>query len=138
MIDDCRDSLTLSPLAVETGLVLDHGQVVRLHQAPRDPRHGRRGANQLLAPLVESPDVAAERVLVAEGLEAVFAGDQVRLGLVHVPDVAGEGVPGQLLVTIWTRLLSSVTEIETSFNIFNHSFSSMGKPQKMRGRVKGD
>ena len=64
--------------------------------------------------------MAAERVLVSESLEAVFAGDQVRLGLVHVPDVAGESVPGQLLVTIWTRLLSSVTEIETSFNIFNH------------------
>ena len=103
-------------LTVETGLVLHHGQVVRLHQAPGDPGHGGRGPNQLLAPLMESPDVAAERVLVAEGLEAVFAGDQVRLGLVHVPDVAGEGVPGQLLVTIWTRLLSSVTETETSLN----------------------
>ena len=89
--------------------------MVWLHQAPGDPCHGGSGANQLLAPLVESPDVAAERVLVAEGLEAVFAGDQVRLGLVHVPDVAGEGVPGQLLVTIWTGLLGSVTEIETSY-----------------------
>ena len=102
-------------LAVETGLGLDHGQMVRLHQAPGDPGHGGRGPDQLLAPLVEPPDVAAQRVLVAEGLEAVFAGDQcVGLGLVHVPDVAGEGVPGQLLVTIWTRLLGSVTEKETS------------------------
>ena len=59
---------------------------------------------------MESPDVAAERVLVPEGLEAVFAGDQVRLGLVHVPDVAGEGVPRQLLVTVGTGLLGSVAE----------------------------
>ena len=67
--------------------------MVWLHQAPGDPCHGGSGANQLLAPLVESPDVAAERVLVAEGLEAVFAGDQVGLGLVHVPNVAGKSMP---------------------------------------------
>ena len=54
--------------------------------------------------------MATERVLVPEGLEAVFAGDQVRLGLVHVPDVAGEGVPRQLLVTVGTGLLGSVAE----------------------------
>ena len=51
--------------------------MVSLHQAARDPSHGGGGPDQLLASLVESPDVAAERVLVAEGLEAVFAGDQV-------------------------------------------------------------
>ena len=54
--------------------------------------------------------MAAERVLVPESLEAVFAGYQVSLGLVHVPDVARESVPRQLLVTIGTGLLGSVAE----------------------------
>ena len=51
--------------------------------------------------------MAAERVLIPEGLEAVFAGDQVRLGLVHVPDVAGESVPGELLEAVRTGLLTA-------------------------------
>ena len=64
-------------------------------------------ADQFLAPFMEPPDVAAERVFVSECLHAVLAGHQVRLGPVHVPDVAGESVPGELLETVRTGLLTA-------------------------------
>ena len=74
---------------------------------------------ELLATLVEPPDVAAEGVLVSEGLEAVFARDQrVGLRLVHVADVAGERVPGQLLIAVRTRLLASAEKIMIEACIF--------------------
>ena len=47
--------------------------------------------------LVEPPHVTPEAVLVPEGLAAAAALDEARLCPVHVPDVATEGVPGELL-----------------------------------------
>ena len=55
--------------------------------------------------LVEPPHVTAQAILIPKHLVAVLAGDVAGLGLVHVPDVTGEGVPGQLLIAVWTRLL---------------------------------
>ena len=49
--------------------------------------------------------MAAEGVLVAEHLQAELAGDEAGLGLVHVPDVPREGVPGELLKAVGTGLL---------------------------------
>jgi len=54
---------------------------------------------------VEPPHVAAQRVLVAEHLEAELAGHVARLCPVHVPDVPGEGVPRKLLKAERARLL---------------------------------
>ena len=51
--------------------------------------------------------MAAQGVLVSECLHAVLAGHQVRLGPVHVPDVAGESVPGELLEAVRTGLLTA-------------------------------
>ena len=55
--------------------------------------------------LVEPPHVAAQAVLVPEHFSADLARDEALLVLVHVPDVAGEGVPGQLLVAVGAGLL---------------------------------
>ena len=66
-----------------------------------------QAADELLPSLVEPPDVAAQGVLVSECLHAVLAGHQVRLGPVHVSDVAGEGVPGELLEAVRTGLLTA-------------------------------
>ena len=63
--------------------------------------------NQFFSSFVEPPDVAAQGVLVSECLHAVLAGHQVRLGPVHVPDVAGESVPGELLEAVRTGLLTA-------------------------------
>lgn len=63
------------------------------------------GRRTLALVLVEAPHVAAEGVLVPEDLEAVLARDEGGLGLVHVADVPGERVPGQLLVAVRARLL---------------------------------
>ena len=92
--------------------------MLRLHHeagtgAGGEGGQGGLGSDQLLAALVEPPDVAAEGVLVPEGLEAVLARDQrVGLRLVHVADVAGERVPGQLLIAVRTRLLASAENIK--------------------------
>ena len=51
--------------------------------------------------------MAAEGVLVSEGLHAVLAGHQVSLGPVHVSDVTGESVPRELLETVRTGLLAT-------------------------------
>ena len=69
-----------------------------------------QAADELLASLVEPPDVAAERVFVSECLHAVLAGHQVSLGPVHVSDVAGESVPGELLETVRTGLLTAAAK----------------------------
>ncbi len=46
---------------------------------------------------MEPPHVAAEGVLVSEDLPAHLAVDEAGLVAVHVADVAGQRVPGQLL-----------------------------------------
>ena len=98
--------------------------MLRLHHeagtgAGGEGGQGGLGSDQLLAALVEPPDVAAEGVLVPEGLEAVLARDQrVGLRLVHVADVAGERVPGQLLIAVRTRLLASAGKIMFEACIF--------------------
>ena len=51
--------------------------------------------------------MAAEGVFVSECLHAVLAGHQVSLGPMHVSDVTGESVPGELLETVRTGLLAS-------------------------------
>ena len=49
--------------------------------------------------------MTAQRVFVSESLHAVLAGHQVSLGPMHVSDVTGESVPGELLETVRTGLL---------------------------------
>lgn len=75
------------------GLILDRGR------RRRRIRPGR---------LVEPPHVTAERVLVPKHLAAELAVYEGRPGLVHVPDVPRQRVPGKLLVAVGTRLLRLV------------------------------
>ena len=56
--------------------------------------------------------MAAEGVFVSEGLHAVLAGHQVSLGPMHVSDVTGESVPGELLETVRTGFLASATAVK--------------------------
>lgn len=54
---------------------------------------------------VKSPHVATKGVFVPKGFATDFTGDAAGLVLVHVADVSGQGVPGQLLLTVGTGLL---------------------------------
>ena len=49
--------------------------------------------------------MTAQAILVPKNLETVSASDVARLGPVHVPDMAGQCVPGQLLFAEGTSLL---------------------------------
>ena len=63
----------------------------------------------LLSLLVEPPHVTAEAVLVPEHLVAKLAINEGRLCAMHVPNVTGQSVPGQLLKAIRTGLLLGKT-----------------------------